>query len=84
MHAKALVVDDHVSIIGSANLDYRSLHLNFETNVQVVDSEFTRTLTQQIDREIDQSVLVTELDHEGRPVSRRLVQNFCFLFQPLL
>ncbi len=84
MHAKALVVDDHVSIIGSANLDYRSLHLNFETNVQVVDSEFTRTLTQQIDREIDQSVSVTEVDHEDRPVSRRLVQNFCFLFQPLL
>ena len=52
--------------------------------MQVVDSEFTRTRTQQIDREIGQSVLVTEVDHEGRPVSRRLVQNFCFLFQPLL
>jgi len=84
MHAKALVVDDHVSIIGSANLDYRSLHLNFETNIQVVDSVFTLALTQQIDREIEQSVPVTQADHEGRPVSRRLVQNFCFLFQPLL
>lgn len=84
MHAKALVVDDHVSIIGSANLDYRSLHLNFETNMQVADSAFTSALSQQIDREIDRSVLVTQEEHESRPVSRRLVQNFCFLFQPLL
>jgi cardiolipin synthase len=84
MHAKALVVDDHVSILGSANLDYRSLHLNFETNIQVADSTFTLALSRQIDREIALSVPVTQDDHEGRPVSRRLVQNFCFLFQPLL
>jgi len=84
MHAKALVVDDHVSILGSANLDYRSLHLNFETNIQVADSAFTLALSRQIDREIALSVPVTQADHEARPVSRRLVQNFCFLFQPLL
>lgn len=84
MHAKSLVVDDHVSIIGSANLDYRSLHLNFETNMQVADQAFTMALSRQIDREIEMSVPVIPADHEGRPVSRRLVQNFCFLFQPLL
>lgn len=30
LHAKALVVDDHVACIGSANMDNRSFRLNFE------------------------------------------------------
>ena len=84
MHAKALVVDDLVAFVGSANLDYRSLHLNFETNMQVADPEFVRQLTAQIDREIEASTYVTDERHGARPVARRLLENFCFLFQPLL
>lgn len=84
MHAKALVIDELVALVGSANLDYRSLHLNFETNLQVADDDFVPTLSRQIDREIGDSVPVTRETHDNRPVSRRLVQNFCFLFQPLL
>ncbi len=84
MHAKALVVDDLVGFIGSANLDYRSLHLNFETNMQVADRDFVRTLSAQIDREIAASTRITREGHRARPVSRRLLENFCFLFQPLL
>ena len=84
MHAKSLVVDELVALVGSANLDYRSLHLNFETNMQVADEAFVTRLSRQIDSEIAASVAVTGADHEARPVSRKLVQNFCFLLQPLL
>jgi cardiolipin synthase len=84
MHAKSMVIDGQVALVGSANLDYRSLHLNFETNLLVADDAFVASLTRQIDREIEASVSVVLDEHEARPVSRRLVQNFCYLFQPLL
>ena len=44
MHAKALLVDDVYAMLGSANLDYRSLHLNFETNIEVADALFVPCL----------------------------------------
>ena len=37
LHAKTLVVDGHASLIGSSNLDFRSLWLNAECNVLLFD-----------------------------------------------
>jgi len=47
-HSKLLVVDEAWSLIGSANLDVRSLRLNFELNVEVHDSSLARELDQFI------------------------------------
>lgn len=33
MHSKAFVVDDEVAVVGTINLDYRSLYLHFENGV---------------------------------------------------
>ena len=33
MHSKAIVADDEVAVVGSINLDYRSLYLAFENGV---------------------------------------------------
>jgi cardiolipin synthase len=84
MHAKALLVDDAYAMLGSANLDYRSLHLNFETNVEIADAEFISTLTAQIDSEIERSREVAFSVHQNRSLPKRLVENFCYLFQPML
>ncbi len=35
MHSKAVIVDDHVGLLGSANFDLRSLFVNFEIGVVV-------------------------------------------------
>jgi cardiolipin synthase len=84
MHAKALLVDGVYAMIGSANLDYRSLHLNFETNLEVSDQEFQCSLQQQAEVEIERSVEVILSVHQERPLSRRLIESFCYLFQPML
>lgn len=83
-HAKALLVDDAYAVLGSANLDYRSLHLNFETNVEVVEPAFLARLRTQIDSELAHSVEATLEAHRARSMPRRLAENFCYLFQPLL
>lgn len=84
LHAKAVVADGAYAMLGSANLDYRSLHLNFETNVEVGDAAFAREVREQVEREIAESRQVRLEEHRARPLPKRLVQNFCRLFQPVL
>ena len=84
LHAKALVVDAVYAMLGSANLDVRSLHLNFETNLEVADNHFLKRLSEQVEAEIADSEEVDCARHEARTVLRRLSENFCYLFQPML
>ncbi len=44
-HTKLVLIDDCCAFIGSANLDIRSLYLNFEFNLQVMDIDFTQNLS---------------------------------------
>lgn len=46
MHAKAIIVDDSVAWCGSANLDARSLFLNFELNTAFYDADAIAWLTE--------------------------------------
>jgi cardiolipin synthase len=84
MHAKALLVDDVYALLGSANLDYRSLHLNFETNIEVADHVFLDSIRKQVEAEIAESDDLTYDQHRSRWLPRRLAENFCYLFQPVL
>jgi cardiolipin synthase len=42
MHAKTLVADDMISVVGSANLDFRSFETNFEINCYIYDPHIAR------------------------------------------
>ncbi|MDA3797976.1 MAG: cardiolipin synthase [Kiritimatiellae bacterium] len=44
MHAKAMIVDDEVAIVGSSNLDVRSLTLNYESNAVIYSESFVNEL----------------------------------------
>ncbi len=84
MHAKAIVVDDVYAMLGSANLDYRSLYLNFELNIEVAGGSFLPRIVAQVDAEIAESDEVSPDAHQARPLPRKLAENLCFLFQPVL
>ena len=51
IHAKAIVVDDAVAVVGSANLDERSLFLNFELMVAFYERDDVRRYADWIDRQ---------------------------------
>ena len=44
LHAKTMVVDAHVAVVGSSNLDFRSLWFNAECNLLVRDAGVAATL----------------------------------------
>lgn len=84
MHAKALIVDDHAAMVGSANLDVRSLRLNYETNLLVFDPDFVDRLKRVILNDLAAAEEVHLIEWRARPKSQRLLENFCHLLAPIL
>lgn len=44
LHAKTIVVDDEWTMVGTANLDYRSLFVNYELNLVTRDPDLSSML----------------------------------------
>lgn len=83
-HTKLLAVDGYYAQVGSANLDARSLRLNFELNMEVFDPAFHSILAAHIDRTIAESREMTlrQLERQSLPV--RLRNAACWIFSPYL
>jgi cardiolipin synthase len=71
MHAKAIVIDGVLSVIGSANFDNRSLELNDELNVAVFDKKLAARLTADFERDITQSRKIDLDSWRARPLHIR-------------
>jgi cardiolipin synthase len=83
IHAKAAIIDDAVSIIGSANLDPRSLFLNYETNLIVFDPDFAGNLKRVIHGDLAHASEIVYARWRRRPKMQQLVENFFNLFHPI-
>lgn len=84
VHTKLLQVDKIWSLIGSANLDTRSLRLNFEVNLSVFDSELATTIHRLFDRAFTASHEITFQEVEEYPLHIKLRNNLARLFSPYL
>ena len=82
VHSKLLAVDDEYALVGSANLDPRSLRLNFEFNLEIYDREASALLTRHFDTTRDRSREVTLAEVDGRPLPIRLRDSAAKLFSP--
>ena len=83
IHAKATLIDDSAAIIGSANLDPRSLFLNYETNLVVFDENFTARLKSAVLNDFTHSREVLYAEWRRRPRLHQLAENFFNLFHPI-
>jgi cardiolipin synthase len=84
LHTKSITADGEVALIGTVNLDMRSLWLNSEVSLFVYDADFTKRL-----RALQETYLADcdELDLEewmSRSFGPRLVENTFRLVSPLL
>lgn len=60
IHAKTITIGDNISIIGSLNIDHRSMFLSTESSVVIYSEEFQEVLNVQLNELIEQSLLVNE------------------------
>ncbi|NKF51449.1 cardiolipin synthase [Shewanella sp. WXL01] len=84
LHTKSVLMDDEHCLIGTVNIDMRSLWLNFELTLAVDDVQFCQKLAQLQQQYIEQSQTVDIDEWRSRPVYKRFVEQFFYLFSPLL
>jgi cardiolipin synthase len=83
-HSKLLIVDDFYVNLGSANLDPRSLLLNFEFNVEVYDPALAERLAQHFAEIRERSTRVTMLWLESRNIFKRVRDSAANIMSPYL
>ena len=84
LHSKLLIADDALTVIGSANMDFRSFEHNFEVNAFVCDEEFTARMAAIFDSDAAKCHAVTPGEWFRRPRRRRWAESFMRVFSPLM
>jgi cardiolipin synthase len=85
VHTKLFLVDGIWNLIGSANLDPRSLRLNFEFNLEIYDTVLAQQLTERFDKAMALSQRITLDDVDtGRSVPEKVRDGLAKLFSPYL
>lgn len=84
LHAKTIVVDKKIGLIGSANLDRRSFELNFENNILFADDEFAAVIRARQQEYLADCDPVTQAVLDSWGVAGRLWQNSLAMMSPIL
>lgn len=84
LHAKTLVADGYVSLIGSSNLDARSFRFNAECNVLVLDEATGLRMTAAFERDLAQSEEVRLPEWRRRAALHRWADAGARLLSPVL
>ena len=72
------------TVLEDANLDARSMRLNFELNMEIFDPEFHTAMALHMDMTIARSREVTLKDLQERLLILKLRDAACWLFSPYL
>lgn len=84
IHAKTVVVDRKIAIIGTANMDQRSFDLNFEVNAVVYDTALAGELGAVFDQDLLHARKIDPLLWTQRPLYKQLLEKTARLISPLL
>ncbi len=84
LHTKSVLVDGQLSLVGTVNLDMRSLWLNFEITLVIDDDGFGTDLACVQDDYIARSTLLDQEKWLQRPLWQRIVERLFYFFSPLL
>lgn len=84
LHSKTMTIDGHLSLVGSANMDRRSLELNYENNLLVDSRELTESVRARQQEYLDASRQVTLDDIASWSPMRRLFHNAIGMLSPIL
>jgi cardiolipin synthase A/B len=75
MHAKSVVVDDAWSLVGSANMDERSMEINEENLLGVADEGFAMSIAGGIERDLERSKEINLDEWRRRPLYQRALEK---------
>lgn len=83
-HGKVFIVDDIYAVVGTINLDYRSLYLHFECGVWIYNSKTVDDVKNSTLQALDVSQKITMNDIKNTPWIKRMVGKILKIFAPLM
>jgi cardiolipin synthase len=84
MHSKYVLVDGEWASVGTANMDNRSLLLNYEVNALVYDPAVVAEMEAAFLRDLEWAVRIDPEVFAKRPRAARLAENAARLLSPVL
>lgn len=84
VHAKTVVSDGQLAIIGTANMDHRSFELNFEVTSMIYDRKVATQLRDAFYSDIQNAQLINPKTWAKRTLFKQLPEKLCRLLSPLL
>ena len=84
MHQKMVLVDDRYGAVGTANLDNRSMRLNFEIMAVNTARDFVQQMEAMLEADLGNCRLMTKEDYQNRSIPFRLTCRAIRLMGPLL
>ena len=84
IHAKQHIADDRYGVIGTINMDYRSLYLHFENGVYIYDEDLIRDIKKDMDEILEDSLEVTSKYSGHRSMRQRIWHGMLRFISPLL
>jgi cardiolipin synthase A/B len=84
LHQKVIIVDGNIASIGTANMDMRSFHLNFEVNVFLYGTSSIRDLVAHYETDMEESEKISPVQYYKRGFWERSKESFARLFSGAL
>lgn len=84
LHTKSVLVDSQLSLVGTVNLDMRSLWLNFEITLVIDNDDFGSDLERVQKDYLSKSRLIEAKVWSKRPYWQRIVEKLFYFFSPLI
>lgn len=83
-HGKTFVVDDDYAVVGTINLDYRSLYLHFECGVWMYNTDSVQQVKSSTLEALELSKQVTLEDIKNTPKIKKIIRSIFKIFAPLM
>ncbi len=80
LHSKVMLIDGERTVLGSANLDQRSFHRNFEINGIIDSRAFGGQIRKMLQENLRDACRIMLADHERRGMAARLLERIINLF----
>ena len=84
IHSKTFVADDNTAIVGTANLDFRSMHLNFEDIVWAYNTGVENNLKSDFEEMLNECIEIKLEDWKARSFLKRIGEALISAFSPML
>ena len=83
-HAKVVVSDSNKAVVGSTNLDYRSLYLQYESNIYFYKNDIVSDIENDFQKTKSECKKITISELKGTSLIKKIIGKILRLFAPLL